>query len=654
MGYNLKVIFFTAFLFFNFFTYAESSISVLSQIGKELDKIENKLVKGLLEKRVQKAWSLDDESEKISALKAIFVELTKNKGKEENSAKEIIAEIELCNYLIQQACILEALDGAGVKIVRDDLSGNLNDHGLSVNGKRLLRRLVQLCEEAEKSYQNVSYVEVDGSDAQAALLTENISTGVGISLAMGDVTPLIAAAVKIGRGYNNINKSKSRQLDLLIQAHKARINNFLFNVNSHKNDLIAENNVDKKMIITPDWYRDFLKALTVEKAEEKLKLLNELSESHPDFVTSKLYLSQIYFEMGNTTEAKKHAKFILKSPSRLLHKDGFSAQAHSLLGQIYEKNRNYEKAFHHYSESLKENPLNGFVYNWRAGLLIKINKPSEALADLKKSKEILPQNIDVAFNHFKASVMVNNSSELILLNDVFMLGFNDTLKISQWPFYKKFKNDQEVQRVLSPQFLVAYKPGIFKDDALIWNTGSYDLTELKYSLKIKFLKKELWETITVEGEIPVLKIGESYTVKDKFSMPKKSQCVFEFSFNCKQQPQSLTVKSYYNAFGNGHNLHEWEYLRDKVSDIKMFQNNKDILTKSVSDIEKALRLSFYSDTGTLAAAGKLYHKLGDLDRAEKYLNNALQSLKGQLSPEEFKISSQPYKELLKLIEKQSK
>ena len=154
-----------------------------------------------MRKEFQKAWIQPNEEAKVLALRAILNELSKGKKNEGNElAADVAAEIELCNYLIQQACILEALDGAGVKIVRDDLTGNLNDHGLSVNGKRLLRRLVQLCQEAEKSYKNVNYVEVDGSDAQAELLTENISTGVGISLAMGDVTPLIAAAVKIGRG----------------------------------------------------------------------------------------------------------------------------------------------------------------------------------------------------------------------------------------------------------------------------------------------------------------------------------------------------------------------------------------------------------------------------------------------------------------------
>lgn len=643
-----------AFLLFNFSLFAESPISVLSQIGKELDKIDNKLVKGLLEERVKKAWGQEDESQKLYQLREILKELTKDKLADNLTQKDIAAEIELCNYLIQQACILEALDGAGVKIVRDDLSGNLNDHGLSLNGKRLLRRLVQLCEEADKSYQNVSYVEVDGSDAQAALLTQNISTGVGISLVMGDVTPLIAAAVKIGRGYNNINKEKSRQLDLLIQAHKGRINNFLFNVNSHKNDLIAENKVDKKKIITPEWYRDFLRALTGEKAEDKLKSLNELSEAHPEFVTSRLYLSQIHFELGNYAESKRHAEYILQFPSKLLHKDGFTAQANSLIGQLYENEENYQKALHHYSVSLKENPLNGFVYNWRARLYIKLGKPMDALTDLKKAKEILPQNVDVSFNHFKASVMANNSPELDLLKDVFKLGFRNVAKINEWEFYKKFRGDLSVQNVLSPQLLVAYKPGIFKDDALILNTGSYDLSILKYSLKINFLKKGIWETITAEGEIPLLKVGESFEVKDKFSMPKKSQCEFELSFTAEQQSRSLQVKSYYNFFGNGHNSHEWEYLRDKVNDRQMSENNKQKLMKSIPDIERALRLSFNADASTLATAGKFYHSIGDLEKSKKYLKAAISNLKSQLSPDEFRISSQPYIELLTHIKSKEK
>ena len=143
----------------------------------------------------------------------------------------------------------------------------------------------------------------------------------------------------MAEGYNNINKAKSRQLELLIQAHKGRINNFLFNVNSHKNDLIAEENVDKQLIITPDWYREFLQALTLVDKKEKLKKLTELTEDHPEFVTSRLYLAQLHFELVEMPKAKVHVEKILSSSSHILHKDGISGQAHSLLGQISEKRR---------------------------------------------------------------------------------------------------------------------------------------------------------------------------------------------------------------------------------------------------------------------------------------------------------------------------
>ena len=65
---------------------------------------------------------------------------------QESEVGGVVKQIALCNYLIEQACILEALNGRGVGIVRKELTENINDHGLSNDNKRHLRRLIELCE----------------------------------------------------------------------------------------------------------------------------------------------------------------------------------------------------------------------------------------------------------------------------------------------------------------------------------------------------------------------------------------------------------------------------------------------------------------------------------------------------------------------------
>ncbi len=236
-------------------------IGTLSAQERLVDEI-NKEINTILNEK--------DAEVRESKLKKVLQQVKKISS--ETRVDNLTRQIALCNYLIEQACILEALDGRGVGVVRKELTENINDHRLSAENKRYLRRLVELCEEAERSYSNVSYVEVDGSDAKADLLVSNIGAGVGISLALGDVTPLIASAVRIGRGYSNINKSKSRQLETLIQSHKARITNFLFKVNSFKNDLIAEQGVKLNQIITPNAYRSFLQILMMEDTIKKLNI----------------------------------------------------------------------------------------------------------------------------------------------------------------------------------------------------------------------------------------------------------------------------------------------------------------------------------------------------------------------------------------------
>ena len=93
------------------------------------------------------------------------------------------------------------------------------------------------------------------------------------------------------------------------------------------------------------------------------------------------------------------------------------------------KEGRYDEALQHYTAALKVNSLNAFVYNWRAGLYLNLSQPKEALADLKKARIILPENADISFNFFKASVLINKNPELKLLQEAFKLGFNDIQKL---------------------------------------------------------------------------------------------------------------------------------------------------------------------------------------------------------------------------------
>ena len=94
--------------------------------------------------------------------------------------------------------------------------------------------LSRICEEAEKSYRNITYINEDGSDASAKLWGENIGTGIGVSLAPGNLLPLIGAAANGIQGQVKIDKETNRELARVVDDHVSRIQNFLFEINSRK------------------------------------------------------------------------------------------------------------------------------------------------------------------------------------------------------------------------------------------------------------------------------------------------------------------------------------------------------------------------------------------------------------------------------------
>ena len=61
----MRVFTFLFILLFYGFIQAETAISVLGDIGQELKKVDSKLVKDLLEKKVNEAWAIKEEEKTL-------------------------------------------------------------------------------------------------------------------------------------------------------------------------------------------------------------------------------------------------------------------------------------------------------------------------------------------------------------------------------------------------------------------------------------------------------------------------------------------------------------------------------------------------------------------------------------------------------------
>ena len=377
-------------------------MTLVGQISIELKRLNSPVMTRLVEKEIDVLWSIKDDATKLTGLKAILDEVKALKLAGDDAAVgvdkiNVDKEVALCNYLVQQACLLEALEGEGVGIIKNELTGNFNSHGLSRTSQRLLRRLVALCEEAERGYNNVTYVKVDGSEAKASLLSNSLGLGVGASLALGDFTPLIGAAIRMGQGYSNINKEESRKLSMLIQSHQMRITNFLFNVNSWRNDLLAENKIAHIRFISPDVYREFFKVMRLAELAEKQNGLQKILEKHPSFMTARFYLAETYFQQKNWSEAGRLFKQVSASNNPLLHKDGFVGQAHTRQAAIAVTEERSSEAISAANAALGENSRNVDALHFKAQAELQLQIYDQAEKDAIAAHELLSDDAGICW-----------------------------------------------------------------------------------------------------------------------------------------------------------------------------------------------------------------------------------------------------------------
>lgn len=595
--------------------------------------------------QIKKILNEKEESVRTKKLKRVLAEI-REINRVNFAENEIKKQVALCNYLIEQACILEALDGRGVGVVRKELVENINDHGLSNENKRYLRRLVELCEEAERSYSNVSYVEVDGSDAKADLLVSNIGAGVGISLALGDVTPLIASAVRIGRGYSSINTTKSRQLQTLIQSHKARINNFLFSVNSFKNDLIAEKGVKPNQIITPDGYRTFLKTLMIEDYLKKQKSLEELHIKFPEFKSVQYYLAEEYIKVDKTEKAIDLFEELIEHRNTIVHKDGFVGQSFTSLAKISFEQKNFEKCIQLSSKALDENSLNAMALMYRSESYLEQKKYKEAFDDALKASSSSPDDPKLAWNVCKAASLHDEKQVEYFLEKALQKGFSDFQEIKRWPGMNDNLKEWPIKNLLAPKIVATYVPGVFKDDIILENTGLTNLNKFKYKIDLRYYKKDKWQNIIVEGSEELFEKGQKLQIKNKFSMPKDSRCSIKVIFTSEQNLEDSEVLFYYNFNGKKVHLADWQYETKKAWENVLKSDVKDVLLDLKKEIVKMNEKSFYHNPEALSLLALNEFKLGNKKEAVKLQKSAIEIMRSTLSENVFAVSAEPFKQAL--------
>jgi len=620
----------------------ESSIAIVGKISHELERLQSPILSKLVEKEIGSLLSLQDGDKKHSALKALLDEIQRLTIKKQavskkpilNGAFDAKKEAALCNYLVQQACLLEALEGKGVGAIKSELTGNFNDHGLSPEGKRLTRRLVALCEEAERSYKNVSYVKADGTQAKASLMTQGVGVGVGASLLFGDVSPLISSAIRIGRGYSSINRDESRKLALLIQAHEMRITNFLFNVNTWRNDLVAEKGIKVDTFITPSNYREFLKILAMRDLRAKQLRLQEIMKKNPAFTLSRFYLAETFFDQKNWSAASRLFTEVTEQRAMLLHKDGFISQAYTRLAEINVINKKSIAALKFARAALKEGPNNASALHLKGLAELQMGEFSTAEADVLAAHRFEGDNANYCWSLCKI-YSASSKEALSWLEKAIDRGFNDFEQVREWKPLASDLKSWKGRSLINPRIYGNYKAGIFKDDVVLVNASSFDLERVKYSFVVDYVKKGKWVKFSSRGEKDLWSRNDKLPFKDIFSMKKTGQCIVTVTFTSKQNPTEVKSVTVYNS-KTKKSVPFWESKSDKAWAAYHAPYDETLLTAALKDAEEGSEASFHQNAYALSVWAHIRFKLGDKKGAVSKHKEAVALLVAQYGERAYK------------------
>ena len=635
------------FVFFITTVQCQESMPKIIAAGEIIEKIQNPSIKDYMQKELNKILTIQDESSKSAAIEKFLQNLNINDNKptasdNANIIMDLEKEIEAINMLTKYACLLYDLEGKGSTFVRKELIDNLNTTGLSKETISLMRQLIAVLDEAEKTLKSITYIQEDNSQESAEMWANNIGGSVGMSIAIGDPTPLIGGVISGIRGQTKLNKEKNRTLNLFIQNHQSRITNFLFNVNLRRSELEDTRNIDHKLFITKENYDAFKLALVMTNRSQKAAALINCYSICPNLREALYYLLIVYDSDNNIEESEKYCQKLIDSPSRVLRNDGLLGFVYYVMSDYRIQLQKYQEAVDFATKALKYQPNLDVAYNSRSIAFMYLNNHDKALEDIKKAIELNPSK---GLYYWTLSMMFayrnDEDTALSFLHIAVQLGFCDFVAVRGFTPIQKALKSQRGRSILEPALYAKYAPGIVNDDIIVYNAGYYPLTNVKIILELTYPdvtnsgKNRISETIkkikSIDGQ-------RNYSFKNVLSIAKSSWCEIKITMTCDQFPEEEFIYVYiYNSLGSDHKtISHAEYLNYNASDI-FLNKRKDQYDNAYKMASDAVSWTYEQEHNFLNTKARLAYELGRKDEARNHESLAIKIIKRDYSNDAEKL-----------------
>ncbi len=519
----------------------DSCIDLMVRAGQAIESVKNSTVKQSLQKELEKILDIQDEQAKLVKLQKFVFALEKTvNNKNVQTEKELTSpkntqiqldkEIELCNLLTKYACILYDLDGRGFLLVRKELLDNINTAQLSKESNSLLRRLILICDEAEKTFRGISYIRQDDSEAKAEVFGYNIGYSSAQSIALGNPLPLLQGAINIISGVDKLDKQKNRQLDVIIQGYKSYLNNFLFEINTRRSDLSQEYGVTPSQFLTKEVYERFRNALLEDDNNKKLSILQSILSSSNNFREVSYYIALAHLNLGDVKSSIEVLIKLVTTKNIVIQRDGLLCPIYTLLSLSYFFNKEYELAISSADDALKidNSDSDGILRKIKIDSLWKLGKWEKTKSMLLELAEQFPNDSGNSYNlACYCSLSKDAKNSLAFLEIALKQGYNHIFhlrKDNDLNFLKSEKN-KEFESLISVSFKWGINYGVFNDDIWCKNTSIFKITNVIFKGCINKKDFDLF--------VVAIDPGETYTWTNAVSVPSSST-TGEATLSCDQ------------------------------------------------------------------------------------------------------------------------
>jgi len=615
-----------------------NDIALLVELDSLMEQIKSDSVRAAVRRQIDQAMEMPDRAARARELARILAEVKKAGFKSVGPPAALAdpaREIEVLNLVTEYLYLLRDLNGSGFLVVKRNLTDNIITTGVPEETKRICRRLLEACNEAEAALRDIKNINEDWAERVGGEFGSAIGFGSVAAVVLGDPTPLV---VGLGRATKNTvdgTQEANRAIDIVRTRFGERISTIAFEANSRRGDLISAGTADASRFLSIEVYDKFRAAMESMKDSPKASILNLQGAvtACPSFHEARVQLAGLLIKADDPKSAAEVLRPTVVSKSLVLQREGLRARAYRLLAEAARMQNDSAGALDAANEAITLDPQSPDAFVQRSLAHSGQSKHEEALRDADRAAELGAMESN-GYYHALAAMLAADAG--CTTDDVLDRAHLALLK--GYPVYRERKpHAASLQAALStprgkyltePKLMAYYVAGVLNDDIVVINVGTFTLTNVTVSGEVTFVPEAGSPPKTIilpQRAERFLSPGQTIAYVNVLSMPEASKCSTKLSFSCDEWPQSLERSFYYNHnHGKAANLTEAILLNSLAWEVHISgTQDRAMIDEALSRAKRACELTHYQDPAMLDTLAHIYCAQGDQRLAIEYQERAI-------------------------------